>query len=122
MTQQVTKDANLDGSEIKSKDMLQYEYARSALRKGMQLEKKLGTNPFKFGMIEKLGDDEFRMGAYPTKRDFVTPQWDFAMHSLNLHDPRFDFSEIFPYVPACNEIARRRKNVDEATGHQCVTQ
>jgi hypothetical protein len=43
--------ANLDGSEIKSKNMLQYEYARSALRKGMQLEKKLGTNPFKFGMI-----------------------------------------------------------------------
>ena len=43
--------ANLDGTEIKSKDMLQYEYARSALRKGMQLEKKLKTNPFKFGMI-----------------------------------------------------------------------
>jgi len=43
--------ANLDGTEIKRKDMLQYEYARSALRKGMQLEKKLGTNPFKFGMI-----------------------------------------------------------------------
>ena len=43
--------ANLDGTELKSKDMLQFEYARSALRKGMQLEKKLGTNPFKFGMI-----------------------------------------------------------------------
>ena len=43
--------ANLDGTELKSKDMLQYEYARSALRKGLQLEKKLGTNPFKFGMI-----------------------------------------------------------------------
>jgi len=44
-------DANLDGTELKRKDMLQYEYARSALRKGLQLEKKLGTNPFKFGMI-----------------------------------------------------------------------
>jgi hypothetical protein len=43
--------ANLDGTEIKRKEMLQYEYARSALRKGLQLEKKLGTNPFKFGMI-----------------------------------------------------------------------
>ena len=43
--------ANLDGTEIKKKSMLQYEYARSALRKGLQLEKKLGTNPFKFGMI-----------------------------------------------------------------------
>jgi len=43
--------ANLAGTEVKRKDMLQYEYARSALRKGLQLEKKLGTNPFKFGMI-----------------------------------------------------------------------
>jgi hypothetical protein len=30
--------------------MLQYEYARSALKIGLQLEKKLGVNPFKFGM------------------------------------------------------------------------
>ena len=43
--------ANLDGSELKTKEMLQYEYARSALRIGLQLEKELGVNPFKFGMI-----------------------------------------------------------------------
>lgn len=43
--------ANLDGSELKKKEMLQYEYARSALKIGLQLEKKLGINPFKFGMI-----------------------------------------------------------------------
>jgi hypothetical protein len=43
--------ANLDGSELKKKEMLQYEYARSALKIGLQLEKKLGVNPFKFGMI-----------------------------------------------------------------------
>ena len=42
--------ANLDGTEVKKKEMLQYEYARSALKIGMQLEKKLGVNPFKFGM------------------------------------------------------------------------
>ncbi|MCP4897089.1 MAG: DUF3604 domain-containing protein, partial [bacterium] len=42
--------ANLDGTEVKKKDMLQYEYARSALKVGLQLEKKLGVNPFKFGM------------------------------------------------------------------------
>jgi hypothetical protein len=44
-------DANLDGTEIKKKEMLQYEYARSALKIGLMLEKKLGVNPFKFGMI-----------------------------------------------------------------------
>jgi hypothetical protein len=31
--------------------MLAYEYARSALQLGLQLEGKLGTNPYKFGMI-----------------------------------------------------------------------
>jgi hypothetical protein len=35
----------------KEKWMLQYEYARSALQVGIRLEKKLGVNPFKFGMI-----------------------------------------------------------------------
>jgi hypothetical protein len=43
--------ANLDGTELKKKEMLQYEYARSALKIGLQLESKLGVNPFKFGMI-----------------------------------------------------------------------
>jgi hypothetical protein len=44
-------DANLDGTEVKQQEMLQYEYARSALKAGLRLEKKLGVNPFKFGMI-----------------------------------------------------------------------
>ncbi len=42
---------NLDLSVAKQNDMLQYEYARSALQLGLQLENKLGVNPYKFGMI-----------------------------------------------------------------------
>jgi hypothetical protein len=42
---------NLDGSVAKTKDMLQYEYARSALKNGLVLEAKLGVNPYKFGLI-----------------------------------------------------------------------
>ena len=42
---------NLNLSEEKKDEMLQYEYARSALQLGLKLEDKLGTNPFKFGMI-----------------------------------------------------------------------
>jgi hypothetical protein len=42
---------NLDLSVIKENDMLQYEYARTALQTGLQIEEKLGTNPYKFGMI-----------------------------------------------------------------------
>ena len=40
---------NLDVSEAKTDDMLAYEYAREALKNGLVLEKKLGTNPYKFG-------------------------------------------------------------------------
>ena len=42
---------NLNLSERKKNDMLQGEYARTALQTGLQLEQKLGVNPFKFGMI-----------------------------------------------------------------------
>ena len=44
-------DANLDGTEVKKPEMLQFEYARSALKTGLALEQELGVNPFKFGMI-----------------------------------------------------------------------
>jgi hypothetical protein len=43
--------ANLDGTEVKTNDMFQYEYAREALKTGLMLEDRLGINPFKFGMI-----------------------------------------------------------------------
>jgi hypothetical protein len=42
--------ANIDGSSPKEESMLQYEYARSALKLGLALGKKLGTNPYKFGI------------------------------------------------------------------------
>jgi hypothetical protein len=42
---------NLDLSAPKKEEMLQYEYARSALQIGLQLEKRLGANPYQFGMI-----------------------------------------------------------------------
>jgi hypothetical protein len=42
---------NLDLSQRKTDDMLQYEYAREALKNGLRLGVELGTNPFKFGVI-----------------------------------------------------------------------
>ncbi|MDK9558224.1 DUF3604 domain-containing protein [Marinobacter sp. M216] len=42
---------NLDLSEAKTDDMLQYEYAREALKNGLKLDKRHGTNPYKFGLI-----------------------------------------------------------------------
>jgi hypothetical protein len=40
---------NLDISAAKTDDMLAGEYAREALKNGLVLEQKLGTNPYKFG-------------------------------------------------------------------------
>jgi hypothetical protein len=42
---------NLDVSVAKTNDMLAGEYAREALKRGLAIETKLGTNPYKFGMI-----------------------------------------------------------------------
>ena len=42
---------NLDLSEPKKPDMLEFEYARSALKNGLKLEQTLGVNPYKFGLI-----------------------------------------------------------------------
>ena len=42
---------NLDLTDLKKDEMLQREYAREALKVGFTLEEKLGTNPYKFGMV-----------------------------------------------------------------------
>jgi len=42
---------NLNLTVVKQESMLQYEYARAALKNGLKLEAKLGTNPYKFGMV-----------------------------------------------------------------------
>ena len=42
---------NLDGSVAKKKEMLEYEYLRSAYKNGLKLESLLGINPYKFGLV-----------------------------------------------------------------------
>ncbi len=42
--------ANIDGSAPKEDWMLQYEYARSALKLGLKIGYKVGANPYKFGL------------------------------------------------------------------------
>ncbi len=56
---------NLDLSEAKTDDMLQYEYAREALKNGLLLEERLGTNPYKFGLV---GSTDSHTGLAPPRR------------------------------------------------------
>ena len=76
---------NLDLSVLKKDEMLKYEYARSALKIGLQLEQRLGTNPYKFGMIGStdshtalaaVGEDNFfgkHSGGEPSKDRYLHP-------------------------------------------------
>ena len=57
---------NLDLSVAKKPEMLQYEYARSALKLGLKLEQDLGINPYKFGMI---GIDRRHTGLATAEED-----------------------------------------------------
>ena len=76
--------ANLDLSVPKQKNMLQYEYAREALKNGLALEQQLGVNPYKFGMVGST-DSHTALAAIEEENFFgkhsgVEPSAKRAMH------------------------------------------
>src|SRR4051794_19259238 len=42
---------NLDLTEVKKPEMLEFEYVRSALKNGLKMEAELGVNAYKFGLV-----------------------------------------------------------------------
>lgn len=56
---------NWDGDK-KKPEMLPHEYARGALKIGLQMEQKLGVNPYKFGMV---GATDAHTGLATTRED-----------------------------------------------------
>jgi hypothetical protein len=86
--------SNLNGTEAKTPDMLQWEYAREALKTGLALEKKLGVNPFKFGMVGS-SDSHTAMAAVEEENFFgkhsgVEPEphrWEHVV--IEAPDPKF---------------------------------
>jgi len=74
--------------EKKTPEMLPHEYARSALKIGLQLEQELGVNPFKFGMV----------GATDSHTSLSTTREDNYFGKVSLMEPgpdRFD-GQIVP--------------------------
>ena len=61
-----TWDKGSFGPELHRPDMLPREYAREALKRGLAYEKKLGVNPFKFGLI---GSTDAHTGLATTSED-----------------------------------------------------
>jgi hypothetical protein len=86
--------SNLNGTEAKTKDMLQWEYAREALKTGLKLGDKLGVNPYKFGMIGST-DSHTSMAAVEEENFFgkqsgVEPEphrWEHVV--IEAPDPQF---------------------------------
>lgn len=56
-------EGNLDLSAAKTDGMLQYEYARAALKRGVGYQGKQGLNPFEFGMIGSTDSHTSLAGA-----------------------------------------------------------
>jgi hypothetical protein len=90
---------NLDLSELKKNEMLQHEYARSALKLGLRMQKKHGTNPYKFGLIGSTdshtglataGEDNFfgkHSGGEPNKDRYKHPMAKMGPHEYKGHSP-----------------------------------
>ena len=86
--------SNLNGTEAKKPTMLQWEYAREALKTGLSLERKLGVNPYKFGMIGST-DAHTAMAAVEEENFFgkhsgVEPgphRWEHVV--IEAPDPKF---------------------------------
>jgi len=57
---------NVTAMVAKTNEMLKTEYAREAFKDGLALEKKLGVNPFKFGLI---GSTDAHTGLVTTRED-----------------------------------------------------
>lgn len=72
------------GTDVKSPEMLPHEYARSALRIGLEQAEKLGVNPFKFGMV----------GATDSHTSLTTPREENYFGKSSTNEPgapkRFD--------------------------------
>jgi hypothetical protein len=72
----------------KAPDMLPHEYARSALKLGLQMEQQLGINPFKFGLV----------GATDAHTSLATTREDNNFGKVSVMEPgpdRFD-AQIVP--------------------------
>ena len=66
---------NATMERLKTPDMLQYEYAREALKNGLKLEQGLGVNPFRFGMVGST-DSHTALATAEENNYFGKMAWD----------------------------------------------
>jgi hypothetical protein len=103
--------SNLDGSAPKTDDMLQYEYGRSALKIGLEIGKKIGVNPYKFGLSAATDAHT----GIPTARE-ENYFGKYAKTEPKGGDSRFNYDVI----PATDDALRIFTSQEVASGYTAV--
>lgn len=75
--------ANLSGTSAKTPEMLRYEYARSALKVGLELGREIGVNPYKFGLY---GTTDTHTAIPTTREDNYFGKYQHTEPSANRHN------------------------------------
>ncbi|MEM8580279.1 MAG: DUF3604 domain-containing protein, partial [Pseudomonadota bacterium] len=75
--------SNIAGSVPKTPEMLRYEYARSALKVGLEIEREIGVNPYKFGMY---GTTDAHTAIPTTREDNYFGKYQHTEPSPNRHN------------------------------------
>lgn len=101
--------SNISGSAAKEDWMLQYEYARSALKFGLELEEELGANPYKFGMI---GASDSHTALSTTREENLFGKYQHTEPSPNRHG-----GEV---IPSENPALRILTAQESASGMMAV--
>ena len=125
--------SNIDGSAGKTEEMLPFEYARSALKLGLELGEKLGANPYKFGMsaasdthtgLSTTREDNY-FGKYmhtepsaDRHNDEVIPADDPALRILTSEESAAGLTAVWARENTRGDIfdSMRRKEVYGTTG------
>ena len=100
---------NISGSAPKTPEMLRYEYARSALKVGLEVERELGVNPFKFGFY---GTTDTHTAIPTTREDNYFGKYQHTEPSAHRHD--------LEVIPAENEALRILTAQESAAGLTAV--
>src|SRR5690606_29532101 len=99
--------------EAKEPWMLRHEYARSALKLGLELEQQLGVNPFKFGMIGS--SDAHTSLAAVEENNFFSKFGKDEPHADRVHDKLFaDSAGSGAYVASGYAAVWATENTREA--------
>ncbi|MEP1199884.1 DUF3604 domain-containing protein [Tateyamaria sp.] len=75
--------ANISGTVAKTPEMLRYEYGRSALKVGLEVQRQTGVNPFKFGFY---GTTDTHTALPTTREDNYFGKYQHTEPSPNRHN------------------------------------